>query len=160
MHGQMVWPGSCSVEEASRQMAMAGVTERGAISTQKNVVEFILDLSGYTVDQPLCQYRLLEPSFGQGEFLHIAVERLLTCLPNHEGRPSGSLYEKLAPAIRAVELHPDSIEETRSRLLGLMIEKGINRGEAARLIDYNGPQKPDSVLSSEPHQNMRSGNGQ
>ncbi|MBF0624487.1 MAG: nucleotidyltransferase domain-containing protein, partial [Magnetococcales bacterium] len=25
---------------------------------------------------------------------------------------------------------------------------------------YNGSQKPDSVLSSEPHQNMRSGNGQ
>ncbi len=44
---------------------------RGAIFTRKEVVEFILDLSGYTVDQELSQFRLLEPSFGEGNFLLI-----------------------------------------------------------------------------------------
>jgi len=41
------------------------------------VVEFILDLAGYTADEPLDIKRLLEPSFGDGDFLLLAVARLL-----------------------------------------------------------------------------------
>ncbi|MEO5334495.1 MAG: Eco57I restriction-modification methylase domain-containing protein [Magnetococcus sp. YQC-5] len=115
-------------------MSMSDVAERGAFFTRNSVVEFILDLAGYTIDQPLHRFRLLEPSFGRGNFLHVIVDRLLTSFLDHEGW-AGSLHEKLAPAIKAVELHPASVEETRSRLMELMTKKGIHREEAVQLID-------------------------
>ena len=49
--------------------AGSGVEERGAIYTRREVVEFILDLAGYTPDKPLHRLRVLEPSFGEGDFL-------------------------------------------------------------------------------------------
>ena len=50
---------------------------RGAVFTRVEVVEFILNLVGYTIDQPLHRRRLLEPSCGGGDFLLPAVDRLL-----------------------------------------------------------------------------------
>lgn len=130
-------------------MAMANVTERGAFFTRNSIVEFILDLAGYTVDQPLHRFRLLEPSFGQGNFLQTVVDRLLTSFLDHEGW-DGSFHEKLAPAIQAVELHPSSIEKTRSRLMELMLKKGINRKNAVQLIDA-WIVEGDFLLAQLPH---------
>jgi len=56
------------------------VEDRGAVFTRREIVEFILDLVGYTVDCPLPRFRLLEPSCGQGDFLVPAVERLHSLL--------------------------------------------------------------------------------
>ncbi len=55
----------------------AGIEERGAIYTKRDVVDFILDLTGYAEDAPLTDYRLLEPSFGDGDFLLPAIDHLL-----------------------------------------------------------------------------------
>ncbi|HPT50501.1 MAG TPA: hypothetical protein PLS67_10465 [Accumulibacter sp.] len=57
------------VATAAARMAAAGHGERGAVFTRREVVDFILDLVGYTADKPLCRFRLLEPSFGHGDFL-------------------------------------------------------------------------------------------
>jgi len=46
-----------------------GIEARGAIFTRPEVVDFILDLAGYTEDQPLHKKRILEPSSGGGDFL-------------------------------------------------------------------------------------------
>ena len=51
------------------------ITERGAIFTRRDVVEFLLDLIGYTSDQPLYSKRILEPSFGEGDFILVPVYR-------------------------------------------------------------------------------------
>src|SRR3546814_1202226 len=51
--------------------------ERGAIFTRREVVDFILDLVGYTSERPLQEQALLEPSFGDGDFLLVAIDRLL-----------------------------------------------------------------------------------
>jgi len=51
------------------QLAAAGVEERGAVFTRREVVEFILDLTGYTTTAALHKKHLLEPSFGEGAFL-------------------------------------------------------------------------------------------
>ena len=59
-------------------MANAGVEERGAIFTRQEVINFILDLVGYTVDEPLHERRALEPSFGGGDFLLALTGRLIT----------------------------------------------------------------------------------
>ena len=45
---------ACPIEEAVEHLAgESGIGERGAIYTKREVVNFILDLVGYAVDQPL-----------------------------------------------------------------------------------------------------------
>ena len=76
---QPALPGFCPVKEAVETLAAAGgIGERGAIFTRREVVEFILDLVGYTSDRPLMDRRLLEPSFGEGDFLLPAVARIVS----------------------------------------------------------------------------------
>ena len=59
--------GFCLVSEAVERLAIeGGVDERGAIYTKREVVDFILDLTGYVEGAPLAECRLLEPSFGDG----------------------------------------------------------------------------------------------
>lgn len=69
----------CPVMAAAEALATEGGLEaRGAIFTRSEVVDFILDLAGYTEDQPLHEKRLLEPSFGGGDFLLPIIQRLLS----------------------------------------------------------------------------------
>ena len=49
-------------------MAGAGTEARGAVFTRREVVDFILDLVGYTADKPLHRAALLKPSNGAGGF--------------------------------------------------------------------------------------------
>ena len=82
--------------------ASTGTESRGAVFTRPEVVDFILDLAGYTEDQPLHEKRLLEPSFGDGDFLLPVVGRLLTAW--RAARRDGSALDDLGDALRAVEL--------------------------------------------------------
>ena len=125
-------PGFCPIEEALKQLSQAGIEERGAIFTRREVVEFILDLVGYIPDQPLHKLALLEPSFGDGDFLLVAVERLLEAWRNlAEVVPANTLGN----CIRAVELHHASFEATHAKLAVQLQEAGISRTDAAALID-------------------------
>lgn len=49
----------------------------GDVFTSSTAVSFILDLIGYTSDRDLSGYRILEPSFGSGEFLLEIQKRLI-----------------------------------------------------------------------------------
>lgn len=64
---------------------------RGAIFTRSEVVDFILDLAGYTEDQLLHEKRLLEPSFGGGDFLLPIIQRLLSAW--RAARPLGDIFD-------------------------------------------------------------------
>ena len=100
-----------------------GVEARGAIFTKAEVVDFILDLVGYTTEEPLYQKRILEPSFGGGDFLLPIIERLLATW-----RRSGKLGDPvfvLGNAVRAVELHRETFYATRQRVLSLLEQEGI-----------------------------------
>lgn len=67
---QPPFPGFCPVTDAVEKLATEGGMEvLGAIYTKREVVDFILDLTGYTTDARLTNFRLLEPSFGDGDFL-------------------------------------------------------------------------------------------
>lgn len=112
----------------------ATATERGAVFTRREVVDFILDLAGYTPDQPLHRFRLLEPSFGDGDFLLPAVERLLAAYQDQAEDPR-TIADDLADAVTAVEVHPESIRRTRAKLLGLMEAHGVGEPAARRLAD-------------------------
>jgi hypothetical protein len=116
-------------------MSVAGVEERGAIFTRTDVVEFILDLAGYTADQTLHQFRLLEPSFGHGDFLLVAVERLLSAYGRAVPASSRNPVEDLSSAIRAVEVHSASIEKVKPALLASLARYGISGPDAIRIVD-------------------------
>ena len=105
-------PGFCEVESALERLSQAGIEQRGAIFTRSEVVEFMLDLVGYKAESPLQHMRLLEPSFGHGDFLLPAVQRLLIAYRKHcpDFRTDGA---ELHACIRAVELHAASFDTTR-----------------------------------------------
>jgi hypothetical protein len=121
--------GMCPIAEALERLAHDSEDgDRGAVFTRREVVDFMLDLAGYTPDRPLHTMRLLEPSFGGGEFLLAAVERLLTAF-----QATGSA-EDLSPCIRAVELHHDTFATTKQILQGLLSRFDIPQSEAEKLL--------------------------
>jgi hypothetical protein len=124
--------GDCPIEQAVDAMANAGIEERGAIFTRAEVVEFILDLAGYDPALPLHSMRLLEPSFGAGDFLLPAVERLLTSYRLHGG---SNAEVDLITAVQAVELHHDSAIKTGQALERLLIHNGLTPRAAVSLCE-------------------------
>lgn len=113
-------------------VANAGIEARGAIFTRREVVDFMLDLSGYTDDRPLHEMRLLEPAFGGGDFLIPAIERLMRAWAR-TGQANPCL--NLAGCIQAVELHRGSFLETRARVLAALKAAGMLLTEAEDLAD-------------------------
>jgi len=122
--------GTCAITAAVTALAEAGIEERGAIFTRREVVDFLLDLSGYTTDRPLLALRLLEPSFGEGDFLIPAIDRLLTVW-RAAGAPEP--VSSLRHAIRAVELHRLTFEATRQKVIAHLQAAGISQAAAKAL---------------------------
>lgn len=127
---QPSFPAFCPVTEAVEAMAEAGVEERGAIFTRREVVDFLLDLAGYTADQDLTRLRLLEPSFGHGDFLLPAIDRLLASW-TAQGRPAP--LPALARAIQSVELHRASWSHARELVTARLRQDSISTADAEAL---------------------------
>ena len=124
----------CPVMAATEALATEGGLEaRGAIFTRSEVVDFILDLAGYTEDQPLHEKRLLEPSFGGGDFLLPIIQRLLSAW--RAARPNGIEVDDLGDAIRAVELHHDTFRSTYAAVVALLKREGLSANAATALAD-------------------------
>ena len=130
---QPSFQGFCPTTEAVERLASdGGIEERGAVYTKREVVDFILDLVGYTADQPLTDFRLLEPAFGGGDFIRPAVERLLTA---SQREADGLSFERLAPAIRGVELHRETFARNRQAMGTMLSEQGISGSDTQALLD-------------------------
>lgn len=114
-----------------RLAVSAESNSRGAVFTRREVVDFILDLTGYTEDQPIHEKRILEPSFGGGDFLLPIIERLLDVW--RAARPNGSAIDELGDAIRAVELHYDTFSSTYAAVVALLKRKGMPANTATAL---------------------------
>ena len=110
-----------------------GVQARGAIFTRVEVVDFILDIVGYTEDQLLHKKRLLEPAAGSGEFLLQAIGRLLTAWRASKSRES--VVDGIGDAIRAIELHRETFATTRATVLQRLLQEGIAELSASTLAD-------------------------
>ena len=145
---QLSFPGFRPSAEAVEQLAADGGLEaRGAIYTRREVAEFILDLVGYTVDQPLTEYRLLEPSFGDGDFLLPVLDRLLDSAASGK---QGLSVAALEPTIRAVELHRETFENTREAVSARLLEAGLRQSHAERLLQ-TWLEQGDFLLGSADH---------
>ena len=101
--------------------------------TRREVVEFILDLTGYSTTTALHKKSMLEPSFGDGAFLLVAVERLLDSYKSHAPKHADPAVD-LKESIRAIELHRKSFIETRLKLRILLREKSIANAAIEELI--------------------------
>jgi Eco57I restriction-modification methylase/TaqI-like C-terminal specificity domain len=131
---QIALPGMDRLQAAVELLAAAGIEERGAVFTRREVVEFILDLTGYTTATTLHRRRLLEPAFGEGAFLLIAVERLIDSYKLHAAKRNDPVAD-LRDAIRAIELHRKSFIETRLKLRNMLRKKEISGAATEKLLD-------------------------
>lgn len=123
---------SKKVKAAIEDLALSTeANSRGAIFTRREVVDFILDLVGYTREKPLHQMRILEPSFGGGDFLLPIIERLLSAW--RTVRSNSSALEDLSNAIRAIELHHETYRSTCTAIIALLKREGLARNTAMAL---------------------------
>jgi hypothetical protein len=122
------------VEAAVTGMAESGAESRGAVFTRRVVVDFILDLAGYTVDKPLHRARVLEPSMGQGDFLTPVIDRLFESYEREVGN-GGDVVTDLGNCILAVELHRTSYEQTRRLVLDMLEGKGLSALQSRALTE-------------------------
>lgn len=120
------------IEAAISRMALHDETDRGAIFTRPEVVDAILDLSGYREDRPLHRMRLLEPSFGAGDFLLRVEQRLWSSFVRDGGGPATAV-DVLRNAITAVELHPETFDLTARRLHEQITQQGVSSADADTL---------------------------
>lgn len=114
-------------------LAAVGEAGRGAIFTRPDVATAILDLAGYTSDRPLHRLQLLEPSFGMGDFLLPALDRMLDAYFLGGGTATRARAE-LTRSIRAVELHRDSLEQTALRVEARLKHAGLSTRDAQTLV--------------------------
>ena len=122
------------VSAAVEQLALNADTDsRGAVFTRREVVDFILDLVGYTEEQPLYRKRLLEPSFGSGDFLLPIIERLLSVW--RAARSNGSALDDLGDAVRAIELHHDTFRSTHAAVVAFLKREEVDSSIATALAD-------------------------
>lgn len=124
-----------SVRDAVAQLASTDTDKaRGAIYTRNEVVEFILDLVGYTPNHDLCEVQILEPSFGNGEFLLSIIERLIASWRLHHNHAPIDV-SSVGHSIRAVELHYETFLSTKQLVIEKLIEKGIFKDDAVLLAE-------------------------
>lgn len=120
----------CPIAAAVAQMARGSGDDRGAIFTRVEVVEFMLDLLGYSSKRKLFSKRLLEPSFGHGDFLLPTVDRLLA-----SWKRFGNSTEQLRHSIRAVELHRESFAHTKRLVVQRLLDAAIDSDVASELAE-------------------------
>ncbi len=106
--------------------------ERGAVYTRRETVDFILNLVGYLPDLPLHQYTLLEPSFGNGDFLVRAVERLVLSYLRTNGLVTA--VDGLRNAIVGIEIDPNAAAEAVGRLTELLARFGLDQEQTCLLL--------------------------
>lgn len=101
---------------------------RGEVFTKIEVVNFILDLTGWTEGATFENARLLEPSCGNGDFLVPAIERLLKAQIDQP-------IESLAYQIRGVEVNRKAFEVCRERVCEMLLNNGFSKKQTSYLVD-------------------------
>lgn len=95
----------------------ASLTERGAIYTKSDVVNFMIDLALGGDDPAFSTF--LEPSFGTGNILIPLVERIVS-------RQQWDNAQDIQDAIRAYELSHDDYINTRQRVKQVLAKAGFS----------------------------------
>ncbi|WFE51469.1 Eco57I restriction-modification methylase domain-containing protein [Micromonospora sp. WMMD1155] len=100
----------------------------GEVFTRRWIVDFVLDLAGYTADRDLADLVAVEPACGTGAFLGPMVERLSRSCHIH-GRPVTSA----ATSLRAFDLLSRNVELSRRLVEKVLVDDGWSSEDAAAL---------------------------
>ncbi len=102
----------------------------GEVFTRRWIVDLILDLAGYTVDQDLAGCTAVEPACGGGAFLGPMVERLIASARLH-----GRDLLQAAGAIRAFDLLGSNVERARKAATTELVGAGLSIEDASGLAE-------------------------
>ncbi len=109
-------------------------TSVGAVYTRPEIVDFVLDLAGYSTGLgSLAALRVLEPSCGRGAFVSRIVARLLR---SHLDDPAALGWgdPRLDEALRAIDLDARSLHAARTETLGALRASGCPEARAEALM--------------------------
>lgn len=115
--------------------------EHGAVFTKRWVVEMVLDLAGYSSDQPLSDLIAIEPACGDGAFLVPMVERLSDAC-KREGR---GLLDAV-DAIRAYDLQSKHVQSSREAVASALTIRGWRVDHALQFAEC-AVRKGDFLLT-------------
>lgn len=132
---------SDDVRDAQHAFAVSSPESRGAIYTRPEVVNFMLCLCGFASRRR--PTRVLEPSFGGGDFLLPVIDRLLSLTENVREVDRVAL---LRDRIVAIELSDRSFQTVRD-LTGDRLNAACN---SLSKVDHS----PISVLTAGPRTSM------
>jgi adenine-specific DNA-methyltransferase len=104
------------------------VSSYGEVFTRRWVVEVLLDLAEYTVDRPLYDMHLVEPSCGSGAFLIPAVDRLLQSLGNERVEAA-----RITDAIAAWDIQLANVRHCRAAVEDRLLAAGFPEADATAL---------------------------
>jgi len=117
-------------------------TNYGAVFTRRWVVEFILDLCGYTPDVDLSQKLLVEPACGDGAFLGPITTRLIESCERHGRDPIEAI-----DSVRAFDLQHVHVERSRDVVAEQLVAAGLS-DQGARTVAEAWVQHGDFLLTS------------
>lgn len=103
----------------------------GTVYTRRWVVELVLDVAGYTVDRPILDKVLCEPSCGRGSFLAVIAERIAEAAIA-SGRTT---FEDLAPRVIAYDIEKEAVDESTSRVTAVLSGAGIDPEVSSRVAE-------------------------
>lgn len=117
----------------------------GSVFTKTEVVNFILNLIGYSQDSDIRRRKILEPAMGNGDFLVPIVKRLLASYRNYGDKDLTTLSD----SIRAVEKDKVTFREAKMNILHTLESEGIEEDVSLYLVN-NWLVNDDFLMQSFP----------
>lgn len=129
------------------------MAEPGVVFTRDWVVDFVLDVAEYTVNDDLLSGCIVEPSCGEGAFLCRIVHRL--CV--RAVRENAFAVEHLAPCVRAFDVNEASVAASKKTIQEVLVSFGMGEADSARLAG-TWVSQGDFLLASVPEARWVVGN--
>lgn len=107
------------------------MAEPGVVFTKDWVVDFVLDIAGYTTDADLLSGCMVEPSCGDGAFLVRVVSRLC----EQAARGCALCAERLAPCIRAYDVDDASVRASKVAVKQVLERFGLSTIDSGKLAN-------------------------
>lgn len=125
----------------------------GVVFTKSWVVNFVLDLVGYTPEIDLTFSCIIEPACGDGSFLRSIVSRLCTSAKLRKRFEA----DALAGCVRAYDLDATSVVQSRRLVRSILMQEGLCENDANSL-SIHWIQEGDFLLADLPRAKWIVGN--
>lgn len=143
--------------DSQPRIAASEETEYGEVFTRRWVVEFMLDLCGYTPDRDLANLTAVEPACGSGAFLGPMVSRLAESARMHSRDLADSVR-----AIQARDIRKDHVLSSRTLTRTALTDAGLDTDHADFLattwvrqgdflLDPPSEESADFVIGNPPY---------